>query len=369
MSLRARSTRAVEASPRSCSRSSRVPIWADTAARTRVSSAERSRPVSIRTTWSETGTWTPSSSEVGGVSPLDAITRQSAAGSSRWSRDALVTAKVSRMRSSMAGRASSPRRTELASRVRVSASARARAASLVRRAALSTTIATATATATIDEQGGGVARLGDGQRVGGFDEEVVQGQPADQRGHHGGRQAADQGDCHGQAQHGHGDQAQVVGVEQGQGQQGRAEDGQQPAGHPASGGQRGCAPREAGARGLVVGDDDDVDVAAAPDHSGAGAGEQGGAQRSAAGLPDHDLGGVDAAGELQERVGDVLADDVVEGAAEGLDQGALAQQRVGGAVGQAVARGDVDGQQVTAATGSPRSGRRGGSGSRPRGRR
>ena len=106
--------------------------------------------------------------------------------------------------------------------------------------------------------------------------------------------------------------------------------------------------RRPGVLGLVVGDDDDVHVAAAADHAGAGTGEQGGAQRPAAGLADHDVAGVHAAGELQDRVGGVLAQDVVEGAAQGFDQGALAQQGFGGAVGQAVPEADVQGQQLTA---------------------
>ena len=61
------------------------------------------------------------------------------------------------MRFSMAGRASSPRRTELASSVRVSASARARAACLVRRAAMSTTgLGLAIVAAIVAEHGGKV---------------------------------------------------------------------------------------------------------------------------------------------------------------------------------------------------------------------
>ena len=70
--------------------------------------------------------------------------------------------------------------------------------------------------------------------------------------------------------------------------------------------------------------------------------------RPPAGLADHDVAGVHPARELQDRVGDVLAQDVVEGAAQGLDQGALAQQGLGGAVGQAVPEADVQGQQLAA---------------------
>ena len=102
---------------------------------------------------------------------------------------------------------------------------------------------------------------------------------------------------------------------------------------------------------LLVGDDHDVHVAAAADHAGAGTWQERGAQPPAAGLADHDVAGVHPAGELQDRVGWVFAQDVVEGAAQGLDQGALAQQGIRCAVGQAIPEADVQGQQLTAGPG------------------
>ena len=39
--------------------------------------------------------------------------------------------------------------------------------------------------------------------------------------------------------------------------------------------------------------------------------------------PEHELGGVLGAGEVEQRLGDVVADDLVVGAAEGLDQSPL----------------------------------------------
>ena len=74
-------------------------------------------------------------------------------------------------------------------------------------------------------------------------------------------------------------------------------------------------------------------------------GEQPGDPAPAAG-PEHELGGFGAAGELEQRGRDVVAEDLVVTAAHALDEGALAGQLLGARSGQAVAAGDVDGEQV-----------------------
>nr|BFE79764.1 hypothetical protein GCM10020093_023650 [Planobispora longispora] len=63
----------------------------------------------------------------------------------------------------------------------------------------------------------------------------------------------------------------------------------------------------------------------------------------------HQLGGVDAAGEVQQRACDVPAHHLVVGAAQGFDQSALAGQMRRAGAAQAAARpGDVHRQQVGA---------------------
>ena len=54
---------------------------------------------------------------------------------------------------------------------------------------------------------------------------------------------------------------------------------------------------------------------------------------------EHELGGVLRPGEVEQRLRDVVADHLVIGAAEGLDQPALGGQRGGVGVGQPVADG------------------------------
>ena len=90
-------------------------------------------------------------------------------------------------------------------------------------------------------------------------------------------------------------------------------------------------------------------------------------QPAAAAGADDDLGGVDAAGEVEDRLGDVVADDVVEGAAELLDQLALARQgrRVG--VGEPVGREHVHARAARRRRRGRRSGRRGGAAVSPSG--
>ena len=113
---------------------------------------------------------------------------------------------------------------------------------------------------------------------------------------------------------------------------------------------RAARPRQAPtAAHLRVGHDVHVDVAGAADGPGAdaGPGEHGGQPRPAAG-PQHQLGGVLRPGEGQQGLGDVVADDLVIGAAHRLDQPPLGGQRGRIGAGQAVGLGDVHGQQVAA---------------------
>src|SRR6266542_3924225 len=99
---------------------------------------------------------------------------------------------------------------------------------------------------------------------------------------------------------------------------------------------------------LLMGDQMDVD----------GSGLRGGGDANTAGedLRDpaaaagsqHELGGVDAAGEVQQRGRDVAADNLVVRTAEALDEHALAGEVGGIGTGEPVARGDVHRQQVGA---------------------
>ena len=79
----------------------------------------------------------------------------------------------------------------------------------------------------------------------------------------------------------------------------------------------------------------------------AGAGEHGGQPRPAAG-PQDQLGGVLRPGEGQQGLGNVVADDLVVGAAHRLGQPPLGGQRGRIGAGQPVGLGDVHGQQVAA---------------------
>ena len=109
-------------------------------------------------------------------------------------------------------------------------------------------------------------------------------------------------------------------------------------------------PRQAAAAAHPgVGHDVNVDVAGAADgsHAGPGPGEQGG-QPGPAARAEHQLGGVLRPGEGEQRVGDIVADHLVVGAAERLGEPALRGQfrRVG--AGQPVGPGDMHGEQVAA---------------------
>ncbi len=105
-----------------------------------------------------------------------------------------------------------------------------------------------------------------------------------------------------------------------------------------------------------MGDHVDVDVPGQL-HRGladAASGERAQQPSAPAGAEDQ-LGGVLGAGEVEQRARDVVADDRVRAAAQGLDQLALGGQRGRAGVGEAVAAGDVDGQQLAAgrAVGDP----------------
>lgn len=110
-----------------------------------------------------------------------------------------------------------------------------------------------------------------------------------------------------------------------------------------------------------MGDDVDVEVGSGfAGDGGADAGAEDVLPGAAAAHAEDDLGGVDAAGEFQQGVGDVVADDVVEGSAEVLDQGPLDGQFLGRGGGEPVAAGDVDGEDFTARRPSRRGVRPGG---------
>ena len=94
-----------------------------------------------------------------------------------------------------------------------------------------------------------------------------------------------------------------------------------------------------------MGDQVDVDGAGFGSGGDADAGGDVLGDAATAAGPEDELGGVDAAGEVEQRGGDVDADDLVLAAAEAFDQGSLPGQ-VGwvGAAGQAVMAGDVYGE-------------------------
>ncbi len=83
--------------------------------------------------------------------------------------------------------------------------------------------------------------------------------------------------------------------------------------------------------------------------------------------PEHQLGGVLGPGEAEQRLGHVVADDLVVGAAERLDQPPLLGQRGRVRAGQPVGPGDVHGQQVAAGGPGGDPGRRAGSACSPSG--
>ena len=119
---------------------------------------------------------------------------------------------------------------------------------------------------------------------------------------------------------------------------------------PATPGEAALEPRQpATLAHLGVRDEVDVDVAGLADGGGPDAGPaQQRREPRAPAAAEHELGGVLRPGELQQRLGHVVADDLVVGAAEGLDQLSLPGQVGGAGAGEPVGAGDVDREQVTA---------------------
>src|SRR5690606_25069719 len=122
-----------------------------------------------------------------------------------------------------------------------------------------------------------------------------------------------------------------------------------PAPHDAGPSQPGAPGHRqtAALRDRLVGDDVHVQVGPGlAGHGRADAGAEDVLPGLAARGPQHDLGGVGAAGEGEQGARDVVADDVVEGAAQVLHQGALLGEFAGRGGGEAVATCDVDGQHL-----------------------
>ncbi len=107
--------------------------------------------------------------------------------------------------------------------------------------------------------------------------------------------------------------------------------------------------------GLLVGDHVDVDRPGQFRGGNADPGAEHLGEASPPTGPEHQLGGVLRAGEVQQCGRDVVADDVVVGAAEVFHQRPLAGQRPGVRPGQPVGAGDVHREQVgaLAAVGDP----------------
>ena len=136
---------------------------------------------------------------------------------------------------------------------------------------------------------------------------------------------------------------------QGHGQQRRQHDGQDVAANLASAAEAAAPVREGDApAGVAVGDDVDVDVAGGADRVGGGAGAEQPGPGGPAALAEHELGGVLGAGEGEQGLGDVVAEQLVVGAAERLDEQALRGECLMAGAGEAVGPGDVHGEQVAA---------------------
>ena len=102
--------------------------------------------------------------------------------------------------------------------------------------------------------------------------------------------------------------------------------------------------------GVAVGDDVDVDVAGLRAIvSAAVPGLNSRARRRATAVAEHQLGGVLGAGEGEQRLGHVVAEHLVVGPAERLDEQPLGGQGALAGAGESVGAGDVDGEQVAAA--------------------
>ncbi len=199
-----------------------------------------------------------------------------------------------------------------------------------------------------DAEGDDVLRRGDGEGPHrGREVPVDEQRPHDgggERGPHAAQQRRRDGEREEQ-QHVVGQAHGGQGGAQQQGQQDRAEHAGQPSGHDPGPAQR-RAPRGGQAAALahlVVGDEVDVQVGTGfAGHGGAHAGAEHVLPALAPGHAEHDLGGVHPARELQQGGGDVVADHVVEAAAQILDEGALDGQFAGRGGGQPVAAGHVE---------------------------
>ena len=93
---------------------------------------------------------------------------------------------------------------------------------------------------------------------------------------------------------------------------------------------------------LCMGDQVDVDVARGADDVRADAwSRQHGSEPGSSAAAQYQLGGILGAGELQQRVGNVVSDDLVVGAAQGLDKLSLGSQVGWVGAGEPVGAGDV----------------------------
>ena len=168
----------------------------------------------------------------------------------------------------------------------------------------------------------------DGDGVERFDEEEVQGEPGQHGSEQGGPDPSDESDDDDEqlvAEHIAGDGLGAAEGREQPGESGAADQGEDHPGDAAFHGQRAAAAGQGEASaGGGVGDDVHVDVAGLADDRGTdtGAGERR-AEPAAAADADHELCRVEGPGELDERVGDVVPDDLVIRTAELVNEGAL----------------------------------------------
>ena len=262
--------------------------------------------------------------------------------------------KVSRTRSSSASRLVSPRSTLPARKDRISDSARSRAAWWVRRAARSTTDATATATPMKTTMatmfvGSSTVRV----CTGGVKNQLSSSEPSTAAARAGSRPpsraaatVSDRNSSMSLAR----PRSVSKSASSSASSSGPAVAGQPAPDHPGPAEPRAPGDgQSASLAGLVVGDQVDVEVGSGvPGDGRADARPEHVLPALAPRDAQHDLGGVDPAREGQQRGRDVVADDVVEGAAEVLDEGALDGEFLGRGGGQPVAAGDVDGHDLAA---------------------
>ena len=246
-----------------------------------------------------------------------------------------VSPKVSRTRSSSAGSAVSPRSTLPASVPRVSASAVARAACRVRRAARSTTELTSSRDHDEDHQGERRCSSRDGERVQRRREVVVEQQRTRRRRRPGpARNPPTSATTTTTSRNSSMSLTRFRCCRSGDQQPAVSSGGSSTAERrsPAAGGGRVRPPWSRGQAEPLpiccVGDDVDVDVAGVRGSMSAPmpGPVRTARQPAAAAGAEHELGGVLRAGEVQQGVRHVVADDLVVGAAERLDQPPLRGQ-------------------------------------------